>query len=63
MTANQRSTFKLSAVQTGVNCSMEEKVIVAVCDSRNSMYNIIAYNIIFVCIISMPKALCASGWP
>ena len=39
VTANQRSTVKLSAVQSGVNCSMEEKVIVAVCDSRSSIYN------------------------
>ena len=30
VTANQHSTVKLSAVQSGVNCSMEEKVIVAV---------------------------------
>ena len=37
VTANQRSTVKLSAVQSGVNCSMEEKVIVAVCDSRSSI--------------------------
>ena len=48
VTANQRSTVKLSAVQSGVNCGMEEKVIVAVCDSRSSIYNIIAFNIIFV---------------
>ena len=41
VTANQRSTVKLSAVQSGVNCSMEEKVNVAVCDSRSSIYNII----------------------
>ncbi|CAL8266933.1 unnamed protein product [Boreogadus saida] len=26
VTANQRSTVKLSAVQSGVNCSLEEKV-------------------------------------
>ena len=39
VTANQRSTGQLSAVQSGVNCSMEEKVIVAVCDSRSSLYN------------------------
>ena len=30
MTANQRSTGQLSAVQSGVNYSMEEKVMVAV---------------------------------
>ena len=59
VTANQRSTVKLSAVQSGVNCSMEEKVNVAVCDSRSSIYNIIVYNIIFVYIISRPTALCA----
>ena len=41
VTANQRSTGQLSAVQSGVNCSMEEKVIVAVCDSWSSLYNII----------------------
>ena len=41
VTANQRSTGQLSAVQSGVNCSMEEKVIVAVCDSRSSLYDII----------------------
>ena len=46
VTANQRSTVKLSAVQPGVNCSMEEKVIVAVCDSRSSIYNSIYYNCI-----------------
>ena len=63
VTASQRSTVKLSAVQSGVNCSMEEKVNVAVCDSRSSIYNIIVCNIIFVSIISRPKALCASGWP
>ena len=28
-----------------------------------ALYNIIVYNIIFVYIISRPKALCASGWP
>ena len=39
VTANQRSTVKLSAVQSGVNCSMKEKLIVAVCDSRSSIYN------------------------
>ena len=39
VTANQRSTVKLSAVQSGVNCSIEEKVIFAVCDSRSSTYN------------------------
>ena len=39
VTANQRSTVKRSAVQSGVYCSMEEKVIVAVCDSRSSIYN------------------------
>ena len=39
VTANQRSTGQPSAVQSGVNCSMEEKVIVAVCDSRSSLYN------------------------
>ena len=37
VTANQRSTVKLSAVQSGVNCSMEEKVNVAVCDSRSTI--------------------------
>ena len=37
VTANQRSTVQLSAVQSGVNCSMEEKVNVAVCDSRSSI--------------------------
>ena len=63
VTANQRSTGQLSAVQSGVNCSMEGKVNVAVCDSRSSIHNIIVYNIIFVCIISRPKALCASVWP
>ena len=36
VTANQRSTVKLSAVQSGANCSMEEKVIVAACDSLSS---------------------------
>ena len=48
VTGNQRSTGQLSAAQSGVNCSMEEKVNVAVCDSRSSIYNIIVYNIIFV---------------
>ena len=45
VTANQRSTDKLSAVQSVVNCSIVEKVIVAVCDSRSSIYKIV-YNII-----------------
>ena len=46
VTANQRSTGQLSAVQSGVNCSMEEKVIVTVCDSRSTLYDsIYQYNI------------------
>ena len=39
VTANQRSSGQLNAVQSGVNCSMEDKVIVTVCDSRSSIYN------------------------
>ena len=38
VTANQ-PTGQLSAVQSGVNCSMEDKVIVAVCVSRSSLYD------------------------
>ena len=46
VTANQRSTGQLSAVQSGVNYSMEEKVIVTVCDSRSTLYDsIYQYNI------------------
>ena len=57
VTANQFSTGKLfPAVQSWVNRSMEEKVIVAVCDSRGSIDNSISYNII-VYIISRPTAL------
>ena len=40
VTANQRSTGQpFPVVQSGVNRTMEEKVIVAVCDSRSSIYN------------------------
>jgi hypothetical protein len=40
VTANQPSTGQpFPSVQSGVNCSMEEKVIVAVYDSLSSIHN------------------------